>query len=55
MLDHAERRGIAQGIKLIQERVLLACENGTPIEIDGRAYWSQNDLEHLRQVIDSLG
>ena len=55
MLDHAERRGIEQGIKLIQERVLLACENGTPIEIDGRAYWIQNDLEHLRQVIDSLG
>lgn len=55
LLDHAERRGIEQGIRLMKEKMLLACEKGTPIEIDGGAYWIQNDLEHLRQVMDSLG
>ena len=54
LLDHAERRGIEQGIRLMKEKMLLACEKGTPIEIDGRAYWIQNDLEHLRQVMDLL-
>ena len=55
MLDHAERRGIELGIRLMQNRILLACENGTPIELpDGRAYWIQNDLVHLRQVMDSI-
>lgn len=39
----------------MKEKMLLACEKGTPIEIDGGAYWIQNDLEHLRQVMDSLG
>ena len=39
----------------MQEKMLLACENGTPIELpDGKAYWIQNDMEHLRQVMDSI-
>lgn len=55
MLDVAEEIGKVEGIRLMQEKMLLACENGTPIEIDGRVYWIQNDLEHLRQVMNSLG
>ena len=55
LLDHAERRGIEQGIRLMQEKMLLACEKGTPIEIDGRAYWIQNDLGHLKEIMGSLG
>lgn len=50
----AETRGIEAGIRLMQEKMLLACEKGTPIEIDGKAYWIQSDLEHLRQVMDLL-
>lgn len=54
MLEHAERKGLEQGIRLLKERMLLACENGTPIEIDGKVYWIQNDMKHLRQVMDSI-
>ncbi len=54
MLDHAERRGIEQGIRLMQERMLLACKNGTPISINGKGYWVQSDIEHLRAVMDSI-
>ena len=55
LLEQAENNGILIGIKLMQERMLLACKNGTPIELpDGRVYWIQNDMEHLRQVMDSI-
>ena len=51
----AETRGVEAGIRLMQEKMLFACENGTPIELpDGKAYWIQNDMEHLRQVMDSI-
>ena len=55
LLEQAENNGILLGIKLMQQRMLLACENGTPIELpDGRAYWVQSDIEHLRNVMDSI-
>ena len=54
-LDQAEKKGIELGIRLMQNRMLLACENGTPIELpDGRVYWVRSDIEHLRQVMDSI-
>lgn len=55
MLEQAEKKGMEQGIRLMQECMLLACENGTPIELpDGRAYWIQSDIEHLKQIMNSL-
>ena len=55
MLDHAERRGIEQGIRLMQERMLLACENGTPIELpDGKAYFIKDAISNLRDIFDDL-
>lgn len=54
LLQQAENRGILIGIKLMQERMLLACENGTPISINGKGYWVQSDIEHLREVMDSI-
>lgn len=54
MLNHAERRGIEQGIRLIQNRMLLACENGTPINIEGKAYFICSDLQNLRNIISDL-
>lgn len=54
VLDQAQKSGIEIGVRLMQEKMLLACENGTPIEIDGKAYWIQNDMEHLRQVMNSI-
>lgn len=54
MLDHAERRGIEQGIRLMQERMLLACENGNPISINGRAYFIKSDLQNLQDIFADL-
>ena len=54
-LDRAERRGFNLGVKLMQQRMLIACENGTPIEIDGKAYFVRDAIANLRNVIESLG
>lgn len=54
MLDQAERRGIEQGIKIVQQRMLLACENGTPISINGRAYFIKSDIQNLHDIFSDL-
>ena len=54
MLDQAERRGIEKGIRLMQERMLLACENGTPISINGRAYFIKSDMQNLHDIFSDL-
>lgn len=54
MLDHAERRGIEQGIRLMQERMLLACENGTPLSINGKAYFIKSDMQNLHDIFADL-
>ena len=56
LLEKKYQEGIVHGVQLMKERMLLACQNGTPIELsDGRAYFVQNDIDHLRQVIKLLG
>lgn len=54
MLEQAERSGIEQGIKLMQNRMLLACENGTPINIEGRAYFIKSDIQNLHDIFSDL-
>ena len=55
MLDNAERRGSMQGIKIMEQRILLACENGTPIELpDGRAYFIKSDMQNLQDIFADL-
>ena len=54
MLDQAERRGIEQGIRLMQQRMLLACENGTPINIEGRAFFIRSDIQNLHDIFADL-
>ena len=53
-LNHQYNKGIFEGIKIMKQRMLLACENGTPIEIDGRAYFVRSDLQNLRDIMDDL-
>ena len=54
ILEQAERRGIEQGIKIMQQRMLLACENGNPIDINGRAYFVRSDIDNLRDIFADL-
>ena len=54
LLDQAERRGIGQGIRLMQERMLLACENGNPISINGKAYFIKSDMQNLKDIFADI-
>ena len=53
-LDIQYKKGVEDGIKLMKQRMLLACENGTPIDIGGRAYFVRSDLQNLRDIMDDL-
>ena len=46
--------GVIVGVRLMQERMLLACENGNPVEIDGRAYFIKSDIQNLRDIFEDL-
>lgn len=46
--------GTRMGIRLMEERLLLACENGNPIGIKGRAYFVKSDIQNLRDAMDDL-
>ena len=54
MLENAERRGVMQGIKIMEQRILLACENGNPLNIEGRAYFIRSDIDNLRGIFADL-
>lgn len=54
LLKKRFQEGVMQGVKLMQQRMLLACENGTPIEIDKRGYWIKSDLQNLRDIFEDL-
>ena len=55
MLDQAQKKGIEIGVKIMMNRMLLACENGTPIELpDGRAYFIKSDMQNLHDIFADL-
>lgn len=54
MLEQAERRGMEQGIRIMQQRMLLSCGNGNPIDINGRAYFVRSDMDNLHDIFADL-
>ena len=51
LLEKKYQEGIAVGVELMKQKMLSACENGTPIELlDGRAYFIKSDLQNLRDI-----
>ena len=54
MLDNAERRGIMQGIKIMEQRILLAFENGNPLNIEEKAFFVRSDIDNLRGIFADL-
>lgn len=54
MLERAEKREIEQGIKIMEQRMLLACENGTPISINGKAYFIKSDIQNLHDIFADI-
>ena len=49
-LDEYYNRGIQHGIRMMKDKMLLACRKGTPIEIDGRVYYIRSDLDNLKEM-----
>lgn len=47
-------RGIEHGIKIMEERLLLASENGNPLDIEGRACFLKSDMENLQAIFEDL-
>ena len=51
-LDEYYNRGIQHGIRMMKDKMLLACRRGIPIEIDGRVYYIRNDLDNLKEIME---
>ena len=54
LLEKKYQEGVCQGVRLMKQRMLLACENGNPIEIDNRAFFVKSDIDNLRDIIADL-
>ena len=58
MLQAQYQKGVTEGtqmgIRLMEERLLLACENGNPIGIKGRAYFVKSDIQNIRDIMDDM-
>lgn len=51
-LDEYYNRGIQHGIRMMKDKMLLACRRGTPIEIDRRVYYIRTDLDNLKEIME---
>lgn len=54
LLKKEYQQGFQDGVKLMEQRMLLACDNGNPIEINGEAYFVQDSISNLRSIFDHL-
>ena len=54
LIEQAYKKGFVEGVHLMEQRMLLAAENGTPIDIDGRAYFIQDDMQHLKGIFAEI-
>ena len=48
------KEGFMLGMQLIKERIKLAAEDGTPLDIDGRAYFIKSDIQNLRDIFEDI-
>lgn len=53
-LDHVEQRGFEKGVEYMKQLILDACDNGTPLEIDGVAYFVRDAISNLRDIFDDI-
>ena len=54
LLEAEYHKGIMHGVKLMEQRILIACKNSTPINIEERGYFVKSDLQNLRDIFDDL-
>ena len=49
------KRGFMDGVKLMEQRMIMAAEFGRAIEIDGRAYFTKDDLQEFAERLERFG
>lgn len=54
IFQDAFEQGIVTGIKLMEQKILKACEEGKPVEIDGRVYFVKSDIQNLREIFAKM-
>ena len=54
MMEEQYNRGITVGMELMMEKLRIAADNDTPIEIDGRAWYLKSDIENLRDIFEDM-
>lgn len=54
MFQDTFEQGVVTGIKLMEQKILKACEEGKPVEIDGRVYFVKSDIQNLREIFDKM-
>ncbi len=46
--------GVQLGISIHERKIVYASEHNKPIEIDGKVYWIESDIQHLRKIMDRV-
>lgn len=49
------KRGFMDGVKLMEQRIVMVAESGKAIEINGRAYFTRNDLQDFAERLERFG
>lgn len=52
MESEAFGAGVAVGVKIQQQKIVMAQKHHEPIKIDGELYYVQSGRERLKEVID---
>lgn len=54
LIEQAYKKGFVEGVRLMEQRMILAADNGVPINIEGRAYFMKDDMEHLKEIFAEI-
>lgn len=46
------KKKINTEVRALEEKIIIAATSGKPIEIRGRAYYIQSDLQHLKGLMN---
>lgn len=49
------KRGFMDGVKLMEQRIIMAAESGKAIDINGRAYFTRSDLQDFAERLERFG
>lgn len=54
LLKREYQKGFLDAINIMEQRLLLACVNGTPVAIGNKAYFIKSDLQNLQDIFADL-